>query len=140
MKKILIVDDQFLIRTAIRSMIKQMSSFAITEADNGDDAVSLCHEEHFDIAFIDIHMPGKDGVEAIREITQSKASLPLLALSGTSNKVRIAEIFEAGADGYLYKDEISVNELRSAMTALENGENYLSPGLFAQEIKSGKNN
>jgi DNA-binding NarL/FixJ family response regulator len=138
MQKILIVDDQFIIRTAIRSMLEQIDKFIITEAEDGEMAINLATENEFDLMLIDIHMPKTDGATAISEVCKIKKDLPILALSGVRDKTRIAEIFSAGADGYLYKDDISVNELKAAIKSLKSGDNYLSPGLFADEIADGK--
>ncbi|TEU24895.1 MAG: response regulator transcription factor [Gammaproteobacteria bacterium] len=138
--RILIVDDQLLIRQALVAMIEKNDNYQVVgEADNGESAIQLAKEEKPSVILLDINMPIMDGEEVAIEISKILPGSHILALSGLSDRSRIAQLFDAGVSGFLSKDEINPEQLHQAIDAIAAGDNYFSPVLFDDELKNGSN-
>jgi DNA-binding response OmpR family regulator len=81
MAKILLVDDDPLVRTSLADVLSE-SGHQVAEAVDGDDGLSALARESFDLVVLDILMPGREGLETIREIRKQWTTLPVLAISG----------------------------------------------------------
>ncbi len=137
-EKILIVDDQLLVRQALVAMIEKYSDHKIIgETDNGESALELTAQLKPSLVILDICMPIMDGEQVAKEIYKIAPNVLILALSGLVDKARIGQLFHAGIDGFLSKDEINHSSLNKAINTVVAGDFYLSPIVFAEEISNG---
>lgn len=129
MIRVLLVDDQDLVRAGLRTVLTNDPNIeVIVEAQHGEEAVQMARLERPDVILMDIRMPVLDGIEATRRIT----SLPDLAdtrvviLTTFDEDEDIVDAIRAGAAGYLLKDTGS-EQLRAAVRTVAEGGNLLSP-------------
>lgn len=92
MPRVLVIDDQLFVRNTI-SLLLKTQGFDVVEVDRGAEGLKKLEEEVFDLAMVDIYMPGMDGVKIIKLIRQRVPYLPVLAMSGvqlnSSNKTAL---------------------------------------------------
>jgi CheY-like chemotaxis protein len=81
--KVLLIDDDDIFRGYVDTLLEE-EGFEVTQACNGNEAIDRFNEGSFDLIITDIIMPGKEGLETIREIRQSTPELPIVAVSGYS--------------------------------------------------------
>jgi len=113
--KILIVDDEELIRNVIKEY-STMEGYKVSEAENGLEALELVKMNDFDLIVMDIMMPKMDGYQAIKEIKKIK-SIPFIILSARSDEIDKLYGFDLGIDDYLTKP-FSPKELISRIKAV----------------------
>jgi len=104
-KKVLVAEDNHVNQEVINAILKK-GGHEVTVAEDGEQALDLLEEESFDIAIIDMHMPGKSGLEVIklfRFIEDNEKHLPIIMLSADISADALAQSQEAGADDYLTK-------------------------------------
>ena len=99
--KILVVDDEVLIRDVIREYL-QLEGYIVDEASDGEDAISKCKYNDYSLVIMDIMMPHKDGFQACREIKEMK-DIPFIMLSARSEEDDKLTGFELGIDDYVTK-------------------------------------
>lgn len=137
--RILVADDHHVVRTGLRSLLETEKGWEVcAEAANGREAVQKAEELTPDVAVLDIGMPLLGGVEATRQIRKVSPKTEVLILTMHDSEVLIREVLEAGARGYILKDDADRN-LIAAVDALRRHEPYLSSrisGLFAKTIGS----
>lgn len=125
--KILLADDHKILRSGLRGLIEKQSHFkVVAEAEQGRTAVQLCRELSPDVVIMDISMPDLNGIEATRQILKDSPNTKIIILSVHSSQRFVAEVFKAGASGYLLKD-CSFEDLVSAIFTVNAGETYLHP-------------
>ena len=121
--KIILADDHKIVREGVRGILANQKDFTvIAEADNGRTAVSLALELHPDVVVIDISMPDLNGMDATRRILAADPRIRVVALSVHSDKRFVANMFAAGARGYLRKDcagEELIQAIRDYVHAME---------------------
>lgn len=126
---ILVVDDQSIVREGLCAMLGAKSGLeVIGEASNGEEAVTLAAELKPDVILMDLVMPGKGGVAAIRDIVQDDPEARILVLSGFSEDAQIVESIRAGAQGYILKSA-RPDELVAAIRQTYAGETPLNPAV-----------
>ncbi|MBE0534474.1 MAG: response regulator transcription factor [Phycisphaerae bacterium] len=124
--KILLVDDHEIMRQGLYLLLeKQPDLEVVGQAQNGRMAVELAREHKPDVIIMDVNMPGLDGVDATRQITQNDGDVKVVALSMHSKKGFIVEMLKAGASGYVLKEN-AFSELIAAINSVVGGEVYLS--------------
>ena len=129
MKKVLVADDHAIVRRGLVQMIDAMPNTRVAaEADNGLQALSLIQESSFDLVVLDISMPGKSGLEVLKEIKAYCPDLPVLILSIHPEEQYAMRVFKAGASGYITKDSAS-DELIHAILTIMSGKKYITPSL-----------
>lgn len=127
--KILIVDDHAVVRQGIKQILTEMSEPAtIGEAANGSDAIRLLRDDSWDMVLLDIGLPGKNGIEVLKQIKSEWKKLPVLMLSMYSEDQYALRAIRAGAAGYMTK-ESAPDELLSAISKVRNGGRYISAGV-----------
>lgn len=99
--KVLIVDDERMIREVLREYV-EYGGYEAVEAADGAEAVRLCKETDFDVVLMDIMMPNMDGFEAVRQIFQSK-DVAVIMLSARGEEYDKLRAFELGVDDYVTK-------------------------------------
>lgn len=100
--RILLADDEALIRLDLREMLTEAGHEIVGEAANGQEAVQLAQELHPDIVIMDVKMPVMDGLTAARQITEAEIA-PVLLLTAYSQQDIVARATEAGVIAYLVK-------------------------------------
>jgi DNA-binding NarL/FixJ family response regulator len=129
MIKVLIVDDQHLIRQGLRTLLELEPDLEITgEAENGQEALNLISELEPDVVLMDMRMPVMDGAAATREIQQHFAKVKVLVLTTFDDNEYVTAALQHGAMGYLLKDTPS-EELAVAIRAVYKGYTQLGPGI-----------
>ena len=131
MIRVLLVDDQALIRSGIRSLLDAEDDIEVVgEAVDGREAVALAAEHRPDIALVDIQMPVLDGIEATRQIVADErlASVRVVMLTNFGLDEYIFRALRAGASGFLLKDTEPA-ELLQALRVVMRGDSLLSPAV-----------
>jgi DNA-binding NarL/FixJ family response regulator len=104
--RILLVDDHPIVRSGIRNLLEKVEEFEIVgEASAGEAVRALVAETHPDVLLLDMELPDIDGIQVAQQIQQSEARVKILALSAHDDPVYIRGLLEAGAAGYLMKEE-----------------------------------
>lgn len=101
MSKILIVDDEINIRRVVREYA-EFEGYEVAEAENGMEAVNLCHANDYDLIIMDVMMPRLDGYSACKEIRKTK-KIPVIMLSARGEEYDKLFGFEIGVDDYVVK-------------------------------------
>ncbi|WP_373528560.1 response regulator [Nostoc sp.] len=129
MIKVLLVDDQSLIRQGLRALLELEPDLEIVgEAENGEQAINLVAEFKPDVILLDIRMPIMDGVAATREIQKRFPKTKILVLTTFDDDEYVSAALQNGAMGYLLKDTPS-EELAVAIRAVHKGYTQLGPGI-----------
>jgi two-component system KDP operon response regulator KdpE len=113
--KVLIVDDEYSIRRALHNTLQTMG-FVVDEASSGEAALRLVHEAQYDVALMDINMPGIGGIRACREMRQSLPRLGILMLTVRDSEDDKVTALDAGADDYITKP-FNIRELAARVRA-----------------------
>ena len=131
MIRVLLADDQALIRTGIRSLLDAEDDIGVVaEATNGAEAVELAREHHPDIALIDVQMPVMDGIEATRRIVSDTSldAVHVVVLTNYGIDEYVFTALRAGASGFLLKDTEPADLLQALRVAVR-GDALLSPAV-----------
>jgi DNA-binding NarL/FixJ family response regulator len=124
--KVLIADDQQLYREGIKSLLNQEKSIRVEiEVSSGSEIMNYLQQHPVDIILMDIDMPGMNGIEATRNVKESYPATRILILSMYDQLEFILDVLQAGASGYVLKDDQNL-DLPSAIKALGSGSAYYS--------------
>jgi len=133
MIKILVADDHAVVREGIKHIFSEIPDINITgEASNGQEVLENIGKQDYDLLLLDIAMPGRDGLEILKEIRMQKPKLPVLILSMFPEEQYALRALKSGASGYLTKDSIP-NELVKAVRKILRGGNYVSAS-FSEKL------
>src|SRR6476646_10725004 len=116
--RILVVDDEAEIRRSVR-MILEYEGYEVIEASSGPEGVTLVERESPDLVFLDIKMPGMDGLDALQRIRASKETLPVVIISGHGTVSTAVEATKAGAFDFIDKPLASERVLVTIRNALD---------------------
>jgi two-component system, NarL family, invasion response regulator UvrY len=129
MIKILIADDHAIVREGLKQIVAEESDMKVTgEAGNADDVFEILKTNNFDIAILDINMPGKSGLDLLKDLKIHYPKLPVLILSMYGEEQYGIRALKAGALGYLRKVS-APNELVIAIRKIVSGGKYISQPL-----------
>ncbi|MDP8208466.1 MAG: response regulator transcription factor [Candidatus Electryonea clarkiae] len=132
MINVLIVDDHEIVRKGLIQVLASDRGIAVTgEADDGNDALEKIRNYDYDVVILDISLPGRSGLDILRQIKQEKPDLPVLILSIYSEAQYALSAIKAGAYGYLTKD-VAKYELIEAIRSLASGRKYITKSLAAR--------
>ena len=127
MIKILIADDHAIMRDGLKQILAGFSDMRVAgEADDGPGTLNKIRHQEFDVVLLDMSMPGKSGIELIKQIKAEKPELPILVLSMHKEKQYAGHAMRAGASGYLCKTSAS-SKLVQALRKVAGGGIYLTP-------------
>ncbi len=133
MIKILIADDHAVVRKGVRHILSEFPDDVIaSEAGNSYEVIDKIRKDDYNLVLLDIAMPGKDGLEALKEIKIEKPKLPVLILSMFPEEQFALRALKSGASGYLTKESIP-EELLKAIQKILRGGKYVSES-FSDEI------
>jgi two-component system, NarL family, invasion response regulator UvrY len=137
MRRILLADDHEIVRKGLMKVLTEtFQPVEVEEARNGQEAVSKVVKGRYDLVVLDIKMPGKSGLDALKEIRQHQPRLPVVILSMYPEDQLAVRAMRAGASGYLTK-ECASDELVLAIQKALTGEKYVSGSLaqiLAEEL------
>ena len=127
--KVIIADDHPVVRQGLRQMLAVESDLTVVgEARNGQEVVDLSRRVPWEVAVLDYNMPGKNGLELIKELRQRYPGRAVLILSMYPEDRYAVRALKAGASGYLTK-ESAPEELVSAIRKVAGGGRYVTPTL-----------
>ena len=120
--RILIADDHLMVRKGLSALIQDVSDFTLVgEAEDGSQAITMCHNLRPDVILMDIVMPEVGGIEAIRSIHADNPAASIIALTSFPDQQLIKQAVIAGALGFLYKN-VSEEELVNAIRQVYMGQ------------------
>jgi two-component system, NarL family, invasion response regulator UvrY len=129
MIKILIADDHAIIRRGLCHIVAgEPDMDVVGEAENAQQTLDFISRQHFDVVVLDINMPGRSGLDVLKEIKQERPNLPILVLSVHSEEQYGVRVLKAGAAGYLNK-ESAPEQLVKAIRKVYRGGKYVSESL-----------
>ncbi|MGW4531778.1 response regulator [Nocardia sp. NPDC004340] len=135
MIRVLLVDDQRLVRAGLRMLVEETADLAVVgEAADGVAAVRAVAELSPDLVLMDLRMPGMDGVEATRQITAGTDGPKVLVLTTFDDDEHLYPALAAGASGYLVKDT-EPDALLSAIRRVMDGGLLFSPSLLHRLVQ-----
>jgi len=127
--KILITDDHAVVRQGLKLILAdQFKRAEFGEARNAQEALNRVWKEKWDVVILDITMPGRNGLEVLKEIKRSRPKLPVLVLSMHPEDQFAVRLLKAGAAGYLTKESAG-EEIVGAIIKVTSGGRYISPSL-----------
>ena len=127
--RILITEDHAVVRQGLRLILADHFKKAVFgEARNATEALDRVWKEKWDVVVLDITMPGRSGLEVLKEIRRSRPKLPVLILSMHPEDQFAVRLFKAGAAGYLTKESAG-EELVGAIKKVVGGGRYISPSM-----------
>ncbi|HMK59536.1 MAG TPA: response regulator transcription factor [Dissulfurispiraceae bacterium] len=125
----LFVEDHAIVREGLKQILADTTDIIVSdESGDGDDAIEKARTGNFDIAVLDISMPGRSGIDVLKELKSIRPSLPVLILSMYPEELYAVRAFKCGASGYLSK-ESAPTELITAIRKVSGGGKYVSPTL-----------
>lgn len=131
--KVLIADDHAIVRQGLRLILsEEFSRIVFGEARNGQEVIDQVWKQDWDIVVLDITMPGRSGLDVLKELKQLRPKLPVLILSMHSEDQFGMRALKAGASGYMTKENVPEELVKAIKKALSGGK-YISPGL-AEEL------
>lgn len=134
--KVLIVDDEPLIRHALETILATAHGIAmVNSAENGQAAVDYCKDNHVDVVLMDLQMPIMDGVSATKIIKSVQDSPSVLAITAFSSDEYLVPVLTAGASGYLVKDS-EPDEIIRAIHAVHQGTAAISPSVSSDLVSA----
>ena len=129
MIKVIIADDHPVVRRGLKQILAdELDITVVGEANNTQELLKLLCDQHCDVVVLDITMPGRDGLEALKELRRERPKLPVLILSIHPEDQFGLRVLRAGAAGYMTK-ETAPDELVKAIRKVFAGGKYLSPTL-----------
>ena len=136
MIKVLIADDHQILREGLKQLLAEYSDILVAgEAENGNETLKKIRDEDWSVVVLDMSMPGKSGIELIKQIKVEKPKLPILVLSMHKEEQYAVRTLKAGASGYLSKDSAGT-QLVQAIRKVAGGGGFLSPEM-AQKLALG---
>jgi two-component system invasion response regulator UvrY len=127
--RILITDDHAVVRQGLKQILaEEFKRAEFGEASNVQEAIDKVWKENWDVVVLDITMPGRSGLEVLKEIKKSRPKLPVLMLSMHPEDQFAVRLLKIGAAGYMTK-ESAPNELVGAVKKVVAGGRYVSPAL-----------
>ncbi|HEY1006974.1 MAG TPA: response regulator transcription factor [Sphingobacteriaceae bacterium] len=131
-KKILIADDHFAIRSGLRHMLHtRFPGFEFGESVTAAETLRNIREERWDLLILDVEIPGKNGIELLKEIHAERNPPPVLIFSFHNEQQVAVRALRAGAGGYLAKDSAG-EQIFVAIEQILAGKKYISPAVAQQ--------
>ena len=134
-KKIVIAEDQTLVRQGLRSLLESEKRFnVVAEAGDGIEAIRCVEKHKPDLVLLDLAMPKMSGLSALKDIKNRYPETKILVLTFHSSEEYILEAFESGANGYCLKKD-SHAELLAAIKNILSGKSFISPAISSKVLE-----
>lgn len=126
MYQVLVADDHGVVRRGISQILEETSDFrAVGEATNAEELLGLLQTGKWEALILDLNMPGRGGLDVLKDIHRRWPRLPVLVLSMHDEKQFAPRVIKAGASGYMNKESAPI-ELVNALRKIVNGGKYVS--------------
>ena len=137
MIRVLIADDQMLVRQGIRTLLEMDGGISVVgEAADGAEAIEQVLAAPIDVLLLDIRMPGEDGIAVLRKLSARNALPPTLILTTFDDSDVVLDGIRAGARGFLLKD-VSYQQLLAAIRAVAGGATVFQPAVTERLLRAG---
>jgi DNA-binding NarL/FixJ family response regulator len=137
MIRVLIADDQMLVRQGIRTLLEMDREISVVgEAADGAEAIEQVLAASIDVLLLDIRMPGEDGIAVLRNLSARNALPPTLILTTFDDSDVVLDGIRAGARGFLLKD-VSYQQLLAAIRAVAGGATVFQPAVTERLLRAG---
>lgn len=128
--RVMITDDHSLIREGLKQLLEFDGSIEVVgEASNGIECLEKLNECNPEVLLLDINMPEKNGIEVLKQMKEENLPVKVLILTVHTEMDYLMKAVDIGVDGYILKDSES-SELKKAIKAVRDGENYIQPSLI----------
>jgi DNA-binding NarL/FixJ family response regulator len=125
--RVLLADDHAIVRAGLKEILEDTGDITVAgEATNGQEALAQIRAREFDVAVLDMTMPGRSGIELIKQVKDEKPKLRVLVLTMHSEEQYAVRALKAGASGYLTK-EAAADQLVAAIRRIAGGGAWVSP-------------
>ena len=135
MTRVVIVDDQTLVRHGIRTLLEIAAVDVVGEADDGQAALDVVAATRPDVILLDLRMPRYDGLWTLRELGERGIDIPVLVLTTFDDDTLVLDALRAGARGYLLKD-VTVEQLTRAVRTLADGGTLVAPSITSRMLRA----
>lgn len=139
MTRVVLVDDQTLVRQGIRTLLDLADVEVVGEADDGGAAVGVIAATEPDVVLLDLRMPRHDGIWLLERLRADGNEVPVLVLTTFDDDTLVLDALRAGAQGYLLKD-VTLERLTQAVRTLADGGTLVAPSItdrLLRAIRSG---
>ena len=127
MIRVLLADDHAMVRSGLKEILADTGDISVVgEATNGHEVLAQVRAHEFDVAVLDMTMPGRSGIELIRQVKEARPKLRVLVLTMHKEEQYAVRALKAGASGYLTK-ESAADQLVAAIRRIAAGGAYVSP-------------
>jgi two-component system invasion response regulator UvrY len=134
MAHILIVDDHAVVRAGLRQfLLEDPQVTKVDEADSGQSAMDALRRSRYDLLILDINMPGRNGLDILRNVTSAHPDTKVLIVSGYPERQYAVNVLKSGASGYISKESAPEELLKATHTVL-GGRRYVSATLAEQLV------
>jgi DNA-binding NarL/FixJ family response regulator len=125
--RVLIADDHPVVRRGLRQILAdEYPSLSVGEARDAGEALKLAREQDWDVVLLDISMPGRSGLEVLKELKRERPKVPVLILSSYPEEQYAVRVLKAGAAGYMTKESTAEHLIEGIRKAIRGGR-YVSP-------------
>jgi len=136
MIRVVLVDDQTLVRHGIRSLLELTQDIeVVAEAGDGEEALEVIRRERPDVVLLDVVMPKKNGLEVVLALRGDTGAPPAVLLTTFDDDATLLAAVKAGARGYLLKD-VSLERLTDAVRAVARGDTMIRPAVTERALRS----
>jgi DNA-binding NarL/FixJ family response regulator len=133
--RVLIAEDQFLVRTALRSLLREQTWIKVVgEAADGEETIILAQRLQPDVLLLDLMMPGKTGVEVLHELHRLDMAVRVVVLTAHDDDDVMMAAFSAGADGFLLKTA-PPEELFALIRSVHNNQTVVNPAIANKFVR-----
>ncbi|WP_244930607.1 response regulator transcription factor [Nocardioides sp. W7] len=137
MIRLLLADDEHLIRTALAQLLDLEDDLeVVAQAASGDEVLAVARAQAFDVAVLDLQMPGSDGISAAQELLRLQPGCAVVIVTGHGRPGHLKRALSAGVRGFLPKTT-SAATLASVVRSVHAGGRYVDPELSAEAIAAG---
>lgn len=127
---VMIADDHSLIREGLKQLLEFDGTIKVVgEASNGVECLDKLNTYSPDVLLLDINMPEMNGIEVLKKMKDANSKIKVLILTVHNEMDYLMKAVDIGVDGYILKDSES-SELKKAISAVKDGENYIQPSLI----------
>lgn len=127
---VMIADDHSMIREGLKQLLEFDGSIEVVgEASNGVECLEKLKKCNPEVLLLDINMPEKNGIEVLKQMKEENIEIKVLILTVHNEMDYLMKAVDIGVDGYILKDSES-SELKKAIKAVRDGENYIQPSLI----------
>ncbi|MER7013879.1 response regulator transcription factor [Saccharopolyspora sp. NPDC000359] len=135
MTRVVVVDDQNLVRQGIVTLLELAGVEIVGQADDGAAALDVIEQQEPDVVLLDLRMPRHDGIWTLERLRERACAVPALILTTFDDDTLVLDALRAGARGYLLKD-VTVEQLARAVRILADGGTLIAPSITDRLLRA----